>query len=248
MENKIVCGIYKITSPSGRVYIGQSKDVFRLRVRNYKKETCHSQPLLERSLKKYGWENHTFEIIEECEVEDLNCRERHWQDFYDVLNGGLNCVLQECGELKYKLSENTKNNISISRITKETAKKGNNGNAKKVINYKTFVTFDCAKDLSIFLNINYSTLMSMLCKNRFNSTDWCFIKDYEDKSYLSNIKPKTIDSGNEIICTISLQTWRNATICAKDNNLKPSDLIRYLNPNNNRKNKTSFIYLKDYKE
>jgi group I intron endonuclease len=104
----IILGIYKITSPSGRLYIGQSSDLSR-RFAEYKKlQNCKPQTKLFSSFLKYGTENHTFEIIEECLEEDLNCKERFWQNYYDVLNGGLNCVLQECGEVKAVLSEETR--------------------------------------------------------------------------------------------------------------------------------------------
>ena len=107
MEKEKICGVYKITSPTGRVYIGQSENIIALRYNRYKSSNCDGQPKLCNSIKKYGWGSHIFEIIEECEVEDLNCRERYWQDFYDVLNGGLNCVLQECGEQRRVLSKDT---------------------------------------------------------------------------------------------------------------------------------------------
>jgi len=84
-------GIYKITSPTGRVYIGQSKDIGK-RFRNYK---CGSkgQSRLSNSLKKYGWQSHSFEIVEECSDDLLDSRERFWQEYYNVLGPkGLNCV------------------------------------------------------------------------------------------------------------------------------------------------------------
>lgn len=113
MEN---CGIYKITSPSERVYIGQSKDLTR-RFKDYLTiSKSKNQVLLNSSFKKYGVENHTFEIIEECPLEDLNCRERYWQDFYDVLNGGLNCILTDTDALPKILSEDTKKRISENLI------------------------------------------------------------------------------------------------------------------------------------
>lgn len=109
MQKGIDCGIYKITSPSGRVYIGQA-EVIERRWKAYTQMNSKTkrQVKLWRSFMKHGVENHIFEIIEECSVEDLNCRERYWQDFYDVLNGGLNCVLQECGEDRRVYSEETK--------------------------------------------------------------------------------------------------------------------------------------------
>ena len=60
-----------------------------------------------RSFKKYGVKNHIFEVIEECLVENLNKRERYWQEYYNVLNEGLNCRLTETEERSGKLSKET---------------------------------------------------------------------------------------------------------------------------------------------
>ena len=46
-------GIYKITSPSGKIYIGQSKDIEK-RFKAYKNLKCKGQPYIYRSLLKYG--------------------------------------------------------------------------------------------------------------------------------------------------------------------------------------------------
>lgn len=106
-------GIYKIVSPSGRVYVGQSIDI-KQRIKKYK-NNCKTQVRLKRSFDKYGFKNHTFTIIEECDITSLNKRERYWQDFYDVLNGGLNSRLTKTEDKSGKLSEETKNKISKSR-------------------------------------------------------------------------------------------------------------------------------------
>lgn len=113
MSKKIICGIYKITSPTGRIYIGQSVDVHH-RFKTYKRMYVKNegQTKLHRSFKKHGVENHTFEIIEECSEEGLNCRERYWQDFYDVLNGGLNCRLTKVGDRSGKVSAETLSKMS----------------------------------------------------------------------------------------------------------------------------------------
>ena len=58
------CGIYKITSPTGRVYIGQSYSLNK-RKSNYKNLHNKSQRIVYNSILKYGWENHRFEIIHE---------------------------------------------------------------------------------------------------------------------------------------------------------------------------------------
>ena len=57
-------GIYKIISPSNRVYIGQTRD-FDKRLMNYKYiKSITKQRRLCESFKKYGAENHIIEFIE----------------------------------------------------------------------------------------------------------------------------------------------------------------------------------------
>lgn len=73
--------IYKITSPTGRLYIGKTKHLQR-RINTYKykitNDTGWKNAKIMNSLKKYGWDAHIFEIIEECENELLNDREKFW--------------------------------------------------------------------------------------------------------------------------------------------------------------------------
>lgn len=109
----IICGIYKITNPNGKVYIGKSKNIYK-RVVSYRNYFCQKQIKLYNSLKKYGWENHNFQIIEECLFSELRKRERFWQDFYDVLNPekGLNLVLTKTDEEDGVLTEEGKAKIS----------------------------------------------------------------------------------------------------------------------------------------
>ena len=73
-------GIYKITSPSGRIYIGQSWDVNK-RFKTYKNLQCKGQTLLYKSLSKYGVENHIFEMIHEL-PKDV---EQSILDTYEIL-------------------------------------------------------------------------------------------------------------------------------------------------------------------
>lgn len=113
------CGVYKITSPSGRIYIGSSKNIY-YRWSEYKKLRCKVQTKLYRSITKYGPENHSFEILEECEIKDLYPLERAWGLFFNVLNkNGLNCKLPGYGEVKGLVSEDTKVKISVSNTGKK---------------------------------------------------------------------------------------------------------------------------------
>jgi group I intron endonuclease len=56
--------IYKITSPSEKVYIGQSWD-WSNRVYSYKNNSCKNQRKIYNSLLKYGYNNHKVEIVHE---------------------------------------------------------------------------------------------------------------------------------------------------------------------------------------
>lgn len=115
MNKHKIIGIYKITSPTGRIYVGQSVNV-RDRERKYSQCNCKNQVRLHRSILKYGWANHVFELIEECYFEELNKRERHWQEFYNCMDKktGLNCNLTGTNELKKVHSEETKKKIGMS--------------------------------------------------------------------------------------------------------------------------------------
>jgi len=107
-------GIYKITNPKGRVYVGQGIDLER-RFNNYKSLNCKGQIKIYRSLLKYGHENHNFEILEICEEDVLNSKERYWQDYYNVIDReNMNLKLTESDGKSGKLSEETKLKISLN--------------------------------------------------------------------------------------------------------------------------------------
>lgn len=127
-------GIYKITSPSGKIYIGQSVDINRRFAKYNSIENTKEQPALVRSFIKYGVINHIFEIIEECLFEELNDRERYWQEFYDVLKYGLNCQLVPTDTLPMIISEETKKKIGDGnrgkKLSQETKNKISKNHAK----------------------------------------------------------------------------------------------------------------------
>ena len=118
-------GIYKIKSPTGKIYIGQSVDI-KLRWKKYKALNCGNQTKLLNSLSKYGFNTHIFSVVEECKEDDLNKRERYWQDYYNVVSDGLNCRLTETTDKSGRLSEETKNRIGDAnrgRVHSEQSKK-----------------------------------------------------------------------------------------------------------------------------
>ena len=106
-------GIYKITSPSKKIYIGQSVDIIG-RWNLYKKLRCKNQTYLYYSLKKYGFEKHKFEIICQCILEDLNNLEKYYVDLYQTFNSKYGMNLKDGGGSKGVSSDATKLKQSAS--------------------------------------------------------------------------------------------------------------------------------------
>lgn len=52
--------IYKYTSPSGKVYIGQT---IKEEVRKQQHKACYDDTYFHRAIKKYGYENFTYEVL-----------------------------------------------------------------------------------------------------------------------------------------------------------------------------------------
>lgn len=111
-------GIYRITNPKGRVYIGQAVCIVK-RKKSYEKLKCKGQPRLYASLIKYGFAEHIFEIVEECTIEELNTRERYWQECYNVLSkNGLNCKLTKTSDRSGKMSEQAVEKMRSAKLGK----------------------------------------------------------------------------------------------------------------------------------
>ena len=91
-------GIYKVENLiNHNKYIGQS---IRIEKR-WKDEVddafdicSHSYDYpLQRAIRKYGIENFSFEILEECKQNELNEQERYWIHYYDTFFNGYNQTL-----------------------------------------------------------------------------------------------------------------------------------------------------------
>jgi group I intron endonuclease len=108
-------GIYKITSPTGKVYIGQSVCIVKRFINYSSLSNSKKQTKLHYSFTKYGISTHKFEIIEECYVLLLNERERFFQDKYKSVSDGLNCRATGTSEKSGYCSDETKIRISLSK-------------------------------------------------------------------------------------------------------------------------------------
>ena len=100
-----IIGIYKITNLlNNKIYIGQSNNIER----RFQEHKSRNIIPIDQAIQKYGKENFSFEIIEECSLEQLNDRETYWIIKYNSIDNGYNFSL---GGNSQSIGENNGNSI-----------------------------------------------------------------------------------------------------------------------------------------
>lgn len=86
-------GIYKITNKiNGKIYIGQSNNCERRFQEHCSPSRANQSRIpVDLAIKKYGKENFTFEIVEQCTLEQLNDKEEYWIKYFNSIEKGYNC-------------------------------------------------------------------------------------------------------------------------------------------------------------
>ena len=96
--------IYKITNKvNGKSYIGQTRYTieFRWKQHQHKKDNTY----FHNAIHKYGIENFSIEILEKCNIEDLNSREIFYIAKYDTFKNGYNLTIGGDGNRKLLLDD-----------------------------------------------------------------------------------------------------------------------------------------------
>ena len=105
-------GVYSIKNlVTGEMYIGRSNNIQR-RFSEHKYGGEHNKRL-SLDFKKYGLDNFSFDVIEECPLEKLDEREIYW---IKTLKPGYNKTKGGIAPIGYKHTEETKK--KLSRISK----------------------------------------------------------------------------------------------------------------------------------
>lgn len=138
--------IYKITNPLGKVYVGQTIN-YRKRLNAYRILNCRKQKKLHNSLKKYGFNNHSFEILEEVENAKADQREQYWIEYFKCYykdeNKGLN--LNKGG---FRMIHTKESKEAISKALLNSPNK----RSKKLYQYTPELTFvkewSCMRDIT----------------------------------------------------------------------------------------------------
>jgi group I intron endonuclease len=118
---KIGC-VYKITSPSGKIYIGKTKNL-KNRFLKYSRLICIQQKKLYTSLFKYGFINHSYDILfksndpdslNEMEIFYINENNSFNSDYgLNLTEGGDGVRRPHSNESKNKISNSLRNSIKL---------------------------------------------------------------------------------------------------------------------------------------
>ena len=124
-----MCGIYKIENLiNGKIYVGKSIDIqkrFRTHINDsFNENKPEYNHLIHKAIRKYKVENFSFDVIEECNEDELDSKEMYWIHVYDccVLDGrnkGYNMTRGGEGSSAidvYKVYELWDSGLSISEI------------------------------------------------------------------------------------------------------------------------------------
>ena len=228
------CGIYCIKNlKNGKMYIGQSTNIIN-RISTHKRNIFKKNYPIYSDIRKIGIENFSFEIVEECEKENLDILEKKYiekfntysEDGYNRTTGGNKGYKKEISEeTKEKIRKTLtgkKINLSVEarnkKIEKFTGK--NNINAKKVIFYDK--EYETIKELSVFLKISQTLL-----RNYLNGIIGCeqYIVDgnlrYENKNSMC-IPRKESPYSKKVFCEGKI--FKNMKECADYYNINVGTL------------------------
>lgn len=196
---KNIIGIYKIISPSGKIYIGQSVDIkkrwtaYKYYDRDYEcYKNRNKDSLILKSLKKYGYDNHVFEIIEECNLEELNYKEIYYIEKYK------SCIIKyrDKNGLNLHIGGNTPpvRNRKLTYEEREKISKSKYKIINKILNGNVIREYESISQMIECENFSYTKF-----RNNFYEFNKSFIDDFifsfKDKNdFKFKIKFKKIKS------------------------------------------------------
>lgn len=117
--------IYKITNNvNQKVYIGKTTKSIEERWKEHQQDAYRirneKRPLYD-AIKKYGIENFSIELIEECDIAVLSNREIYWIEEYHSFSSGYNATLGGDGKILYDydlIADLLRQNNTTSEICK----------------------------------------------------------------------------------------------------------------------------------
>lgn len=221
--------IYKVTSPNGEIYIGQTINK-KLRKYHYNCNGFKKQIKLWNNCQKYNWNPvSTFEVIEEClcgfNKENINQREKYWIVFYDSFRNGLNANEGGCGNIGYKASDETRQKLKMA------------WKSRPKCSDETKLKMSLSAKVKPAMTRETKQLMSKLNSGENNPM---FNKHHPDdvRARMSKGVCEIDNDGNIKHC------WASITNCAKELNITISGISKVLKGELNKTKGRKFIYNK----
>ena len=110
-------GIYKITNKiNGKSYIGKSVDIEK-RFDKHKKYQSEKNKVLYKAIKKYGIDNFSFEVIDVCNKEELDGKEKYYIEKFNTFVSGYNMTIGGDGGDTWSKNKNREKSIKKQKIS-----------------------------------------------------------------------------------------------------------------------------------
>ena len=189
--------IYKTTNLiNNMIYVGQTSK----RNNSY----LGSGKYLKRAIKKYGEENFTIEILEECKnKEDLNQREKYWIQELDSTNVKIGYNIADGGQggwLGDLVNENRKKSLKKYFEENPNARKGDKNSRYDCTEYKMYnietkeIFIGTKFDLSKKTKSRSSAINAVVIGNRKSHKKWILYSNIEEYT-IEYFKNRKIEAG-----------------------------------------------------
>lgn len=226
--------VYKITSPSGKVYIGSTINIKR-RFAAYKSLQCRAQIKVYNSFLKYGIINHIFEIVWIGNFKEMLYQEFTFGKLFDVLNRdkGLNLKLPKINDTYSCYSIETREKMSVAAKNKifslKTRKKISDFHKGKIVSKETRLKMSNSQ-IGRKMSKEAKLKMSLARKGKVNS-----IETNKKISERMKIPVLQFDKNNNFI-----KEWCCADVAGKTLNIQPCHIAGVCK--NKRKTIGGFIW------
>lgn len=198
--------IYKLTSPSNKIYIGQS---INLRRRFYSYTSCDIKngAKIGNAIRKYGFENFQVDVLFDIKPSNrsiiiLNMMEKYFIKKYDCVfcgynsrDGGENSLHSMDSILKMRIaksitSDYTRMKMSMAQIGRKLSdeRKIQNSNIRKIpicqfdLNGVFIQEWDCAKNASLHFGLNPSTVSKCCNGDKYRHTAGGYIWKFKNNN------------------------------------------------------------------
>ena len=156
-----------LVSPTGKAYIGRTKD-FKTRMRGYRTKYNPNRSPIYREIAKYGFENFQKYVLEEITAETyeelsnlLNEAEERYINQYDTVEPGLNRNRFDSNIHIVKVSAETKEKLRKAHTGRKHSKEliamqsgANAYQSKKVVSDKLGMTFNSLREAAHFVGVS----------------------------------------------------------------------------------------------